>query len=478
VLWLLRLGFLVVALFAVAWTTADPDLWGHVRFGKDIVQSGTLHTGDPYSFTSDHPWINHEWLAEVAMYGSFVAGGPAGLVTLKLLVLIAVLGCILIHFRCFSWSPISHDLLMAVALVGMLPRYHPVRPQLFSLLLFAALLLTLTRTGPQTRRPLMAVPVIFALWANVHGGFLVGLGVLALWLGVRLLQSPSEWATFAVTGVSALAATLVTPYGLVLWRFLWDTVGVGRPAIQDWQPLWALDPLTILIWSLVAATAAIALIRFRHRLDVAAVCVVAILGLLSVRVSRIDAFFTLAVVMLLGPLFASGRRESMTTAPPHRSWAWAAVAILGAAGAYSLHQRSQCIELGSLYPEPEAVHFLSAQRGRLLTPFNWGQYAIWHLSPALKVSMDGRRETVYSDELVDAHLRFYANAPGALEWLATLQPDLIWVPANSPVSRTLETNGWRVSFRGPLSRVFSARPLESPVPPAATQRPRRCFPDA
>jgi hypothetical protein len=54
-----------VILVAVAATRADVDLWGHVRFGTDILHSGRLASIDPYSFTSDVPWVNHEWLAEV-----------------------------------------------------------------------------------------------------------------------------------------------------------------------------------------------------------------------------------------------------------------------------------------------------------------------------------------------------------------------------------------------------------------------------
>jgi len=46
-------------------TYADADLWGHVRFGLDILSAGHVPSVDPYSFTSDVMWVNHEWLAEV-----------------------------------------------------------------------------------------------------------------------------------------------------------------------------------------------------------------------------------------------------------------------------------------------------------------------------------------------------------------------------------------------------------------------------
>ncbi len=64
-------------------TTADPDLWGHIRFGQDILAAGHVVRSDPYSFTSDQAWTNHEWLAEVIMAGAYRFGGVRGLVALS-----------------------------------------------------------------------------------------------------------------------------------------------------------------------------------------------------------------------------------------------------------------------------------------------------------------------------------------------------------------------------------------------------------
>src|SRR5215471_16427753 len=78
---------LVVLTCFLAITRADPDLWGHLRFGRDIVDRGwVVHSSDPYSFTSDRPWINHEWLAEAFMWTSYRLGGVAGLVAVKALI--------------------------------------------------------------------------------------------------------------------------------------------------------------------------------------------------------------------------------------------------------------------------------------------------------------------------------------------------------------------------------------------------------
>src|SRR4029078_6623645 len=85
-------------------TPADPDLWGHVRVGQALLRSGTLRevaeaslrsgrlgAVDPYSFTSDRPWVNHEWLCEVVMALAFGRADAVGLNLLRLLVVGAAL---------------------------------------------------------------------------------------------------------------------------------------------------------------------------------------------------------------------------------------------------------------------------------------------------------------------------------------------------------------------------------------------------
>ena len=81
-----------VIIGSLTYTAADPDLWGHVRFGLDSLETGAISTVDPYSFTSDRPWLNHEWLSEVAMGAAYRIGGQLGLALLKsMLVLVTVL---------------------------------------------------------------------------------------------------------------------------------------------------------------------------------------------------------------------------------------------------------------------------------------------------------------------------------------------------------------------------------------------------
>ena len=308
---LLAVVVIVVLAFASLRTAADPDLWGHVRFGQDILAAHSIPRADPYSFTSDRPWVNHEWLAEVLMAAAYGAAGAAGLIALKLAVVLCTFVVVwraLRHAGVFR--PIAAGLLV-IAAAGVYPQLIAIRPQLFSVLLFATLLALMNGAGRGRWRLLLWTPVLFGLWANLHGGWIVGLGVLGLWSVGRVFPAlsvaegrPGAPVLWAAGGTAlALAGTLATPYGVGLWRFLWETVGLGRADISDWQPIFY-SPSHIVAWALAASLAVMAW-RRHGKAAMAQLLPVLALGLLALRVVRLEGFFALAAVILLAPHFAA-----------------------------------------------------------------------------------------------------------------------------------------------------------------------------
>ena len=173
-----------------ALTRADVDLWGHLRFGLDILDSGTLESTDTYSFTSDRSWINHEWLSEIAIAGAWLAGGASGLILLKLVCILGALGFIGAALEEKGITGRARIMLLGLTLVGLLMRVTHVRPQLFSVLLFAALIYIFVRSERGSNRTLLWTIPILVLWANFHGGWLVGVGTVGLWC----IGAACEWA--------------------------------------------------------------------------------------------------------------------------------------------------------------------------------------------------------------------------------------------------------------------------------------------
>ena len=476
----------------LATTSADVDLWGHLRFGLDLLQSRTFPAQDPYSFTTDRPWVNHEWLAELLFALSWRWAGAAGLIGLKLA---CIGGAIAFVERTLANAAVKADtrfLLLGLGVAGMLPRVTHVRPQLFSVLLFAALLFVVTHRPAAPRRLLWAVPLL-ALWANLHGGWIVGLATLGVWCAGLVWESRDRGVrALWPLGLPLLAAvaTLGNPEGVGLWRFLLETVRFGRTAISEWGPVW-LEPVSLVIWLLFAglAGAAIAGVARRRELLVrpAAVLLPVLWGVASLRVNRLDSFFVLSAISLLGPKLESlvGPQAAARTSPSPplpRSIRALIVAVLltGAVALPAGRQAIGCIQMQSRWwPEPEVAAFFADRKlsGRTVTFFRWGEYAIWNLPPDIAISMDGRRETVYSQGVIDGHLELYDGTPRGLDYLDSLRADFVWLPSALPVVSTLQARGWRPIFRGPASTVL-AGDLHADVTPldVTTVPASRCFP--
>jgi hypothetical protein len=457
--------FLALAI-GLARAGADADLWGHVRFGQDLLASHRLVIPDTHSFTSDKPWINHEWMAEVAMASVYGALGPLGLNLLRLgcLALIAAL----IWRRLAAFNPPARvlDALIVVAMLGVQSRAEQVRPQLFSLLLFSVLLTIVTdvdRTSDRWR--LLILAPLMALWANLHGGWIVGLECLATWAGCKLLferATSRQRITLIAAVMSAALATALNPYGVRLWWFLLDTVRVSRPYIEEWQPVYRLQGWAWLFWLLPASLAVLAAIRSKFRLEPRYGALVLFLAVTSLVVSRLDAFFTLAVAFLMAePLAANWRhRVSDVTAQRRIQLLRPALVVVVITVLLFVASRAAHIQIGHPpMPEREATEFVqrAGLQGRVLVWFDWGEYVIWHFSPRLRVSIDGRRETVYSDELIASHMAFYLGDASAMGLPTRIAADYIWVPKWIPVVAKLRESGWVPVFEGPQSVIMTRR---------------------
>jgi hypothetical protein len=460
------------------------DLWGHVLFGGDILRGGAIPRTDHYSFTSDISWVNHEWLAELAMFAAYRMAGPAGLSLLRLTLVIGALIIIVGHFRRYGLPPAATDLLLALVVVGTLGQLGKMRPQVFSFFLFALLLHVLVVRQGWTRAGLAFVMMV--AWANLHGGWVVGAGTLLVWTLSEIARPEERWrirGEQALLLLLAICGVVVNPYGLGMLSFIRDTVELGREGIIEWQPITSSSVGPVWVsWTAVCAFSMATAIRFWRRLTLDRLLIVLMFGAAAFRVVRLVGFFAISAAMLLGPLYATGRRP----VPVSASAAMKAVAwVVSLAVAITLIaprlQRLPCVAMeGPWMPDPEVVPFLKANgaRGRLIAWFNHGQYAIWHLAPDLKVSMDGRRETVYSESVRRRHSDAYHLRPGGLDYALSLDADYAWLPSTLPLVPALRQAGWVIALSTESSVVLSSP--DAPALAADLGHPgpatRRCFP--
>jgi len=468
---ILRVAVWSAFLVVVTFTSADPDLWGHVRFGADILRKGSIQQVDTYSFDSDRPWVNHEWGAEVLAAWAFGTMGSAGLVSLKLLIVGSVLLLVNTTLRKEGVrSGFARDVTAGIAIIITLAQAHHVRPQLFSLLSFSVLIACLLAVRRGAQRWLLVLPPLFAAWANLHGGWIVGGGVLVLWTGGLLISGERRQALcwMAIGAVSA-AATLATPFGLGLWQFLRETVGFSRPDITEWQPVYVTGWPFVAQW-LIALTIMIlgVVLGGREKLRVEQLVVGVALAVASVKVARLIAFFGLASVFFFAPAICEAYQRRRTTrqfgsAPLMRvAFGGVACALAVFTIGFIYNNFGQVRLDAASLPEPQAVSILNQQPAgkRVLVWFSWGEYAIWHLSPRMQVSIDGRRETVYSDAVATRHFDFYFDRHDGATLPRDLRADYIWIPRYLPaVPRLRNDSRWTLIYEGDQSVIFERSDL-------------------
>jgi len=468
---------LVLVAIALADTVrvSDPDLWGHITFGRAVLAQGHLVLRDPYSYSAPgSPWLNHEWLTEVIQAFLFDAFGVFGLNLWKLF-----LTAVTIVFVALAEGETEAPYLaqIAVLLVGAVTIAPEMqfRPQMFTFALFAIVLFLLARdTYRRDGAVWIAIPML-ALWANLHGGFIMGVAALGIYTVASGVVNCVRGRTFRRAGVlaaitvAASAGTLLTPYGVGTW------IAVGhallnpytRVAVADWQPffrslvaashegflrtLYEAMPLGLM----AALAIAVAVSRDFEDLPMLAIatvmCVAAIVAIRNIPI---------AVIAMAAPLARHGAIAAARLNPTSRSETMpevrgaslmnqivlgiAALAMLIGTGFFSRRMTAR-----ERYPAG-AVAFMQSHglHGNILDNFLWGEYLIWHLSPRSKVFIDGRYDTVYPQNILLAFMLFHFDQPGADAILARWPHDYVMLPpgdlANNVIARHRE---WKLIYR-------------------------------
>jgi len=226
----------------------------------------------------------------------------------------------------------------------------------------------------------------------------------------------------------------------------------------------------------------------RQSPDVWQLAVPAALAAGAFRVNRLESFFAISVAMLASRCIAPVWTIDETPVVQRlESWprtiaAIAILTVISVVGAGVAASNATCVQVDpATFPDPEVADVVSSARlhGRLLTWFDWGEYAIWHWGDrGITVSMDGRRETTYSDAVLRDHLRFYFDPSARADVLARLQPDYVWMPSHADAVRWLLDRGWRPLFEGERSILLSRRDRQPAItmPNPPVPRAPRCFP--
>ena len=471
--------FLVLAHSVLDSPRADPDMFARVAVGRLVERDGGVSHTDPFAYTPRlDRWVDHEWLSGVVFWRVADFGGDGGLLILALACMAASLITLAAAQKRLSepGAPVRSWLFLCLLPIPWVWR-SVVRSQVFTYLLLPAFLLTMAdyrkRRDP---RVLIPLPFLMLFWANAHGGFVTGLGLLGLFSLVVVRDGRKFAAPLWIATAGCVAATLVTPYGIDYWRYLAGALTMERAAITEWGPL-TRTPLLAAWVGIVAAAWIAGMAKLKFRLPPETIVLPAVALMFALRSGRLSAAFLMTVAVYgIGPAtaLASGLGARLPRVPESWSRAFAVCALLalvplarpvaGLLGSPQTHRLSY-----EAYPVG-ALEWLRENResGDVLVAFAEGSYALWRLHPQFRISMDGRYEEVYPQSTVDLVAKAIdPDSAGHAEAFERVRPDFI--VAKTSGERAVDPNGydpaWRAVYAdGDFTLLEERAPGPDPVP--------------
>lgn len=439
---------------------ADGDIWWHLAAGREILNSRAFLRSDVFSSgAAGRPWTDLHWLFQVGAHALHALGGLRALVLTKAaLVAAGAVGLAWVVGRREAAPGGSSGreeravglwLFTIVMVAALFCARHLllVRPVILTLLFlvaFFAVLEEFRRT--QSRRVLVALPLLQIVWANCQGLFALGpvvvlhfaVGAWITWLAERrgastrtFVREPGVGPLLVVL-LACAAASLVTPYGLRALTLALEiatriTPSAGNPyssEIAENIPPWILERTQPglfwhLRWFLILLGASF--VAGRRRLVATHVFLCLSFTALALGANRnILLLYWLGVpilVMNLAPTVAvwarrlAGSDRPSPTGPPeppelprhqgrHRPWlAWAGralapmtLAALAVVIATTL-RREPTLAAPTPFRVPAGSAAVLAQRegtGAIFCADHYGGYLTWTLFPRFRPFIDTR----------------------------------------------------------------------------------------
>lgn len=471
----------------------DADTATHVATGRFILEERAIPRTDPFSASFlGKEWFAHEWLAAIAFAAAWIRASWPGVLWLSALLIAAAHLLLYRHLvRRGDDALISFGAVVAAASVASV--HWLARPHLFTVLLLVVAVTGIEEVidGRRGRAWLLALPPLAALWANLHGGFLILFPILACYgAGIALTRAPGRTLLppFALAAAASAAAVLINPWGYRLIRHLVgffaargaalrQTSEFAPPTLDDRAGLTLAIFLGLCLFALALGFAALR----RRPGTLLAFLMTTAMALRTVRDVEIVAIFGAIVLSggfsaWLRPRIGDPTRADLETFRRRESESGGGLVAAAFVLAAGLALAGRFPPSGfdpALFPV-EVVERMKAAgirpEGPVLTPDLWGGYLILEW-PAAKVWVDGRWD-MRGDAFFERYSDLVLARPG---WEAILdQSGIGWVlmPPGTPLARALgQDGGWILWGEDGVTEVYQRKPVAPAAGSEATRTP-------
>ena len=368
----------------------DPDFGWHLRFGQIILSQGSIPRLDQFSYTMpSYHFVDHEWTVSVVMAWIFDHFGYIPLVVLFALICIRTLYLLAEGFeKRWTWLLLFLVASTFFAFIG-------VRVQIITWM-FLALLMRLLWQPKEWKRWRYYIPLVFLLWANMHGGFAGGFIIMTIFLiGNGIEKKSFDKKDFFVILLSFFA-TFINPFGYHLWEEVFRSLTDSslHAIIQEWAP--AVYFPTMAFWIYVALSLSLVII-YRKRYTKTTLFLYGLLFLGGITSMRNIPLFL--IVSFYPTLQAVGFLEKEAKSYKHgiERFLKAYVGftmlclflVLPQIGMFFYGVATA--DKGKPGYPAGAIAYLrkNTPDNQIFSSYNWGGYLIWKL-PEKKVFIDGR----------------------------------------------------------------------------------------
>ncbi|MGY3530296.1 hypothetical protein ACVISU_003064 [Bradyrhizobium sp. USDA 4452] len=442
------------------------DLGWHLAAGDLIRERGNVPFQDPWSFTlGDRQWYNLSWLWDVIASVMFQYTGYVGL-TLSVLACGAVITGYLASICLRSSASTLAVCISVLAACLLYPAFvtapnsylaaSPNTPTMLFCVVFYAECLKRTRW--------FLLPAMMVLWANLHGGFVLGLFIIGLFGAACVLKR--DWAGLRIYGFAAagcLVAILINPLGWHIYAGVTTTLGhFAQANITEW---WSYSANFSVPGSIpgIVYIAIFAAFELRHPAASSAPLESRLLSwlflLLGFYQYRYMSFFFMFATVPLALHIDRLLPKQLNDLKVQRSLLVAGIVGMCALPLTLMHVRP-ALAMPQLLSEQDArylqTHFPHA---RLLNHWNVGGLLIFYTRGAVPVFVDGRSATAYPDELLRDYFTLSKWEVDETAWdtvLAKYKIDtVLWVKAHEPLKRFLvDKRGWTEEYAGSEEAIY------------------------
>ena len=458
----------LITFFFCGQSVADPDIWWHLRNAQILVQQHHWVRVDQFSWTVvGTPWVNSEWLSELLFYGIWKLYGVAALYFgYVVIVELMMIGILALSYRA-SESIKASAVVTAWAVVLAVVNFGP-RTILLGWACLLALMFVLWKLMKDGEAPLWTVPLIFLLWVNLHGSWLIGLIVFGIVVASGFVSgtwgkvvaeewSPAMRRKLLLTAGAIVPVLFVNPYGYKGVFYPFDLAyrqKLNVSHVVEWASVNFHEPRGKVVFALLLAVLLLALAG-RKQWKLAEVGMV-IFGLyMSLTYVR----FLFPAAILIAPILA----RQMDFMPAYnrkvdKSWVNAlfSTALLAVIVWRWPAMKTLNDDLAKKMPIG-GMRYLQAHVGageRVFNHYTYGGWMIWN-QPSIPTFVDSRTDIFeYKGVLAD-----YLDAIGLKNSLAIVDryhAKYIFFPSkDDPFTYLIRhTTGWHVLYDDGVSCVF------------------------